>query len=129
MATLAREDDVAFADQRLVARLGAVRADWQNLKTSCVDTLTKPALIIGVVVAAAFWGSRSPSPPKPAECDCASGKVAPLFSRTLILAVVGPLLKDAIARGFTYFRGESTSATGADASAHTRGATAATLGK
>ena len=128
MDTLAREVDVVFADQRLVARLRAVRTDWQNLKASCVDTLTHPAVIIGAGVAAAAWGSRAKSPLKPAECQCASGKVAPLFSRTLILAVVGPLLKDAIARALTYFRGEPQSATEAVASADTSGAPAATSG-
>lgn len=129
MVTLAREDDVVFADHRLVARLGAIREDWRNLKSSSVDTLTKPALLFGVGVAAAAWGARKPSPPKPTVCVCANAKVAPLFSRTILLAVVGPLVSDAIARGLSYLSGETASAPDVEVSEDPGGASYATPDK
>jgi hypothetical protein len=114
MICSAREYAVIVADLRLAASVAAVRTDWQHLKTSFRTTLTDPMLIAGVAIAAAAFGARSPVEGKPVECRCANG--APSLSRTVLLAIVGPLLKEAIVSGLANLGGHDAAKPATDAS-------------
>jgi hypothetical protein len=90
-------DDVAFADQRLRSRVVAIGIAWNDVKAGMTSAVTSPLAIAVVAFSAAAYGARSPAPAKPVACDCA-GEPS-LLSRTLLVALVGPLLKEAVARG------------------------------
>lgn len=101
------DDDVAFADQRLRSRAVAIGIAWTDVKASMTSAVTSPLAIAVAAFSAAAYGARSPAPTKqaptkPAACACA-GEPS-LLSRMLLVALVEPLLKEAVARGFYHLQ-------------------------
>ena len=95
---LSRDDLViATAEQRLSARATALRSDWQNVLTSCRNSLTSTAMIGTVAVTGAMLGARSRPLAKQVDCKCVKG--SPSLVRVLLLATITPLLQNVIARG------------------------------
>jgi hypothetical protein len=84
---------VAAAHQRLRVRATTLRADWQKLETAWRNALTTPTMIGSVAVLGAVMGARSRSP----VVEHKRVNAPPSFLRLLLVALVTPLLKGAIA--------------------------------
>ncbi len=81
-------------------RATTLRADWQNVLTSCRNSLTSPAMIGTVAVAGAVVGVRRGAPARTVDCKCI--KSSPSLLRVLLLASITPLLEHFVTRGLGY---------------------------
>ena len=106
------EDAVVAAERKLLARARTVRLDWQRVQASSREALTAPTVIGGVALAGAMLAGRSRPSKDVVECKCI--KSSPSFLRAVFLAVVTPLIQDAMVRWLATFSGrEATSFPGA----------------
>jgi hypothetical protein len=98
VVALGLEDQrVIVAEQRLHARIVALRSSWQAVGASFRSSLTGPAMVGIVALAGMMLGGRSRSQPKQVECKCVNAK--PSLLRVLFAAAIGSVMKAAVARG------------------------------